>query len=163
MYKLITILQHNQLTVHSSELYHRCWRILASDLPQTSRCSINSCKTTLDVWMMTGFPLMAVMVWAPSEADSVMKFNMPDIYLGVCFWNKHLLKGGDGSRSGQRGKSYCNADPWWPQQATQALEQEWPSDYPMLCQHGQVFLGLHRSIVLFCFCYILPLIGEPEA
>lgn len=73
------MLQHNQVIVHSSELYHRCWGILASDFPQRSKYSINSCKTTLGTRMMTGFPLMDV-AWAPSEADSEMKFNMPDVY-----------------------------------------------------------------------------------
>lgn len=46
---------------------------------------------------------MALVAWFPSEADSEMKFQMPDVYLGICFWNKHLLKGGEGSRSGQSG------------------------------------------------------------
>lgn len=49
--------------------------------------------------MMTGLPLTVVVAW---EADPGMEVSGPNVYLGVCFGNKHLLKGEEGSRSGQK-------------------------------------------------------------
>lgn len=117
-------------------------------------------------WMLAwwlAFPLMGVMAWTPSEADSAMKFNMPDVYLGVCFWNKHLLKGEEGSRSGRP-----EGEVMLPCRLMMTSAGHTDSGVRMafgshVVLHGQVFLGLWRSIVLFCFCYILPLIGECES
>lgn len=36
--------------------------------------------------MMTGFPLIGVMVWISSEADPEMEFSVPYVYLGVFFF-----------------------------------------------------------------------------
>lgn len=48
---------------------------------------------------MTGLPLIVAVDW---EADPEMEVSGPTVYLGVCFGNKHLLKGEEGSRSGRK-------------------------------------------------------------
>lgn len=71
-----------------------------------------------------------------------MEFSMPNAYLGVCFWNKHLLKGGEGSRSGQSYRMHCG------EQTTQALEFQWLFRLPHIQPTGS---GLHSSASSYCF------------
>lgn len=49
--------------------------------------------------MMTRLPLIVVVAW---EVDPEMEVSGPNVYLGVCFGNKHLLKGEEGRGSGQK-------------------------------------------------------------
>lgn len=108
---------------------------------------------------MTGLPLIVVVAW---EADPEMEVSGPNVYLGVCFGTKHLLKGEEGSRSGQKRSSSAGLAHGGLSRPHGFLSGKAPSDDHMLCQHGLVFTALHRSIVL-CFHYILLPIGKTEA
>lgn len=99
---------------------------------------------------MTRLPLIVVVAW---EADPEMEVSGPNVYLGVCFGTKHLLKGEEGSRSGQKRSSSAGLAHGGLSRPHGFLSGKAPSDDHM-CQHGLVFTALHRSIVL-CFHYIL--------
>lgn len=109
--------------------------------------------------MVTGLPLIVVVAW---EADPEMEVSGPNVYLGVCFGTKHLLKGEEGSRCGQKRSSSAVLARDGLSRPHGFLSGNVPSDDHMLCQRGPVFTALHRSIVLR-FQYILLPIGKTEA
>lgn len=74
--------------------------------------------------------------------------------LGVCFCNKHLWKGEEGSRGGQRRKSPAGQAHGGLNRPRGLWSRAGSSDYATLCQHGQIFTALHWFYFVFVIFYL---------